>query len=198
MDDDYDPTNDDLNLSFIFRLESLNAVHIDIPLFSVNREARRNVLTWVQKQGRIELHLPGERYPAVFARKFDSKCDLLYVPLDRLDAFIREVDDRLYEPDLFEKIVHCKCAEVTRLAVPAELFRSKVAYGLADILVTIFIPTSPSFFRKLKRSVYPSHLLTIYRTNTSALSKCYLSFLTRRKNWSMLALNLYRYSSGGS
>lgn len=124
-DEGYDPENDENNLNFEFRHDLLDDIQFEIPLVSVNREARGIALTWVREQG-IEIRPRGDRQYPVLVRPFDPMRDALYIALDKWDDFLCEPDDRQFQPDLFELLVDIK-SDLTRIAVPEALLRSEVA-----------------------------------------------------------------------
>ena len=124
-DEGHDPDNDENNLKFEFRHDLLDDIRFEMALVHVNCEARDLALAWVREQG-IEVR-PYEEAPSpVFVRPFDPTRDALYVPLDQWDDFLGEPDYRFSQPDLFERFVDCT-SDLTRVAVPAALLRSKAA-----------------------------------------------------------------------
>lgn len=133
-DEEYDPKNHELNLNFEFRHDLLDVVQFKVPLFFVNREARNIALAWVREHG-IEIRARENRQSPVFVCPFNPIRDVLYIALDKWDEFLREPDDRCFQPDLLEQFINVKPADVTRIAVPEALFRSEVAAALAEILV---------------------------------------------------------------
>ena len=175
-DEEYDSTNDELNLNFEFRHDLLDVVQFEVPLFFVNREARNIALAWMSEHG-IEIRAREDRRSPVFVCPFDPIRDVLYITLDKWDEFLREPDDRCFEPDLFEKLISVNSADVRRIAVPEALLRTEVAAALAEILViTILV----SFLFRLKaRSV--SDLRKTHRIGISLNSKCYLLSSTRSR-----------------
>ncbi len=124
-DNAYDAENDENNLNFEFRHDLLDNAEFDVPLAFVNHEARAIALAWIREQG-IEIRRRGDRQFPIFVRPFDPAHDALYVPLDKWDDFLREPDDRLFQPDLFEKRVDIE-PRITRIAVSETLLRSEVA-----------------------------------------------------------------------
>ncbi|KAL9097658.1 MAG: hypothetical protein Q9163_006314 [Psora crenata] len=113
------------NLDFEFRHDLLDKVQFEVPLVFVNREAHGIALAWVREQG-IEIRPRRDRQYPDFVRAFDPIRDALYVALDKWDAFICEPDTRLFLPDLFDTLIDIK-SDLTRLAVPEALLRSKAA-----------------------------------------------------------------------
>jgi len=141
-DEEYDPMDHELNLNFEFRHDLLDVVQFEVPLFFVNREARNIALAWVREHG-IEMSAREDRQSPVFVCPFNPIRDVLYIALDKWDEFLREPDDRCFQPDILGQIITVKSADVTRIAVPEALLRGEVAAALADILV---IPFSFFFF----------------------------------------------------
>jgi len=133
-DEEYDPENHEFNLNFEFRHDLLNVVQFKVPLFFVNREARNIALAWVREHG-IEIRAREDRQSPVFVCPFNPIRDVLYIALDQWDEFLREPDDRCFQPDLLGPLINFKAADVTGIAVPEALLRSEVAAALADILV---------------------------------------------------------------
>ncbi|KAI1088671.1 hypothetical protein F5B19DRAFT_411006 [Rostrohypoxylon terebratum] len=124
-DEGYDATNDEHNLNFEFRYDLLDDVQFELPLAFVNREARRVALSWVRERG-LKTRARGDSPYPLFQRPFDPARDALYVPLDKWDEFRCEPDDRLWEPDLYGRLVSIE-TEPTRLAIPEALFRREDA-----------------------------------------------------------------------
>lgn len=143
-DEGHDPDNDENNLNFEFRHDVLDDIRIEIALVHVNHEARDLALAWVREQG-IEIRRREDRPSPVFVRPFDPTRDALYVPLDQWFHFIYELDNRLFQPDLFLRPVDCK-SDLTRVAVPAALLQSEAAslhdmfrylYNLKVLLIVV-------------------------------------------------------------
>ena len=131
-DEGFDPEDDDFNLAFEFRLDLLDDLRFEVPLLSVNREARDFGLAWVHEHS-LELRSGRERtYPYV-VRRFDPERDALYVPFDEWKTFAAEPVDRQFEPDLVNRTINVTC-DLDRIAVPEALLRDseKLAY-LADL-----------------------------------------------------------------
>jgi hypothetical protein len=144
-DEEYDPQDHDLNLNFEFRHDLLDVVQFEVPLFFVNREARDIALAWVREHG-IEIRAREDRQSPVFVCPFNPIRDVLYIALDKWDEFLREPDDRGFQPDLVERLMTVKSADVPCIAVPEALFRNEVAAGLAEILVITILFSFFFFF----------------------------------------------------
>ena len=124
-DEGHDPDNDENNLNFEFRHDLLDDIRFEIALVHVNREARHLALAWIREQG-IEIRPREDRPSPVFVRPFDPTGDALYVSLEQWSKFLYEPDDRLFQPDLFGRLVDCR-SDLTRVAVPAALLQSEAA-----------------------------------------------------------------------
>lgn len=92
-DPEWDP-NEDLNLQLNMSYDLLDHVQVEVPLFSVNWEARVIALTWMREQ-KITLHFHKDKQNWVFTRPFDPMMDALYVPMDKIDEFFIEPHDRM-------------------------------------------------------------------------------------------------------
>ncbi|KAI0880279.1 uncharacterized protein GGS22DRAFT_175631 [Annulohypoxylon maeteangense] len=124
-DEGFDPSNDEHNLNFEFRYDLLDDVQFELPLAFVNREARDIALAWAREQGFKARPRKDSQYP-LFQRPFDPSRDGLFVPYDKWDEFRCEPDDRLWEPDLYGKLVSIE-TDPTCIAIPEELFRKEEA-----------------------------------------------------------------------
>ena len=137
-DKGYDSENDENNLNLEFRHDFLYDIHFELPLVSVNREARALALAWAREQGVTKRPRDDGRAP-VFVRSFDPMRDALHVSLDKWDDFLSEPDDRLFEPDLSGQLVDIK-SDIRRIAVPEALLRNELTSvaWLADIFQYFF------------------------------------------------------------
>ncbi|KAM0800501.1 hypothetical protein BDR22DRAFT_852066 [Usnea florida] len=149
-DEEYDHDNDKYNLLFEFRHDLLDDIRFEIALFHVSLEARDLTLAWIREQG-MEIRPYEDRSSPVFVRPFDPKRDALYIPLDQWDNFLGEPNDRLSQPDLFGQFSFYN-SDLTRVAVPAALLRSKAAslpeifrfhYHLKVLLIVVDPPPDP-------------------------------------------------------
>ncbi|KAI9722706.1 MAG: hypothetical protein M1812_001637 [Candelaria pacifica] len=134
-DEGYDPENDEHNLTFEFRHDLLDDVQFEVPLLLVNREARSMAVAWVLAQGTKIRPCKNRKYP-VFMRPFNPIRDALYIPVDKWNDFLREPDDRLFQPDLVDQLVDTK-SDITRIAVPEALLR-KEAGMLSEVFRHFF------------------------------------------------------------
>lgn len=78
------------NLDYQFRRGLRNAIHFEMPLMFVNREARDIALAWAQPEG-IAM-LARDKQDPVFARPFNPVRDILYVPLEYWDDLLDDLD----------------------------------------------------------------------------------------------------------
>ncbi|KAI2467398.1 hypothetical protein F4781DRAFT_310927 [Annulohypoxylon bovei var. microspora] len=124
-DEGFDPSNDENNLNFEFRYDLLDDTQFQMPLAFVNREAHSIARAWTHEQG-IKMRPRGNGQYPFFQRPFDPSRDALFVPLEKWDEFRCEPDDRLWEPDLYGRLVDIK-TEPTRIAIPNALFRKEGA-----------------------------------------------------------------------
>ncbi|KAF4225144.1 hypothetical protein CNMCM6457_008502 [Aspergillus fumigatiaffinis] len=112
----YDPT-DPSHPHFYFDPELLDHVEVNVPLFFVNREARRIALAWCHEQG-ISLRFARNQQSLIFSRPFNSKHDVLYVPLDQWDGFLCEPYDQMFTPEWTGQSVSTYALELGVIAVP--------------------------------------------------------------------------------
>jgi hypothetical protein len=115
----YDPTNPS-HPDFYFSPELLDHVEVNVPLFFVNREARRIALAWCREQG-ISIRFSGSQQSPIFARPFNSKHDVLYIPLDEWDDFLSEPYDHMFR---FSHDITTYALELGGMAVPEVQFQS--------------------------------------------------------------------------
>ncbi|KAI4153186.1 MAG: hypothetical protein LQ340_002472 [Diploschistes diacapsis] len=103
-----------------------------MPLFFVNREARKIALAWIRANG-IKMRAGTERQPLVFAHPFSPVRDVLFIAAENRDEFLSEPDNRMFEGDLLAKFTYIQF-EVTRVAITEALLRSEATAAFADIL----------------------------------------------------------------
>jgi hypothetical protein len=82
-------------LEFVFRHEWLE-IHIEVPLASVNREARSVALPRIRELGLVTKSRSGQ-FP-VFVRKFNPDEDAIYVKPGQLDDVIMDAHKPQYDP----------------------------------------------------------------------------------------------------
>ncbi|KAH8694215.1 hypothetical protein BGW36DRAFT_430234 [Talaromyces proteolyticus] len=119
-DEEYDPNNEENNLNFEFHHDRLDPLHVEVPLFFVNQEARSFALSWISEQG-LKTRFDKEKQSLVFIRPFDPQRDTLYVSQEKWDEFHCEPFDRVFEADLENKNIGTPAPVFTRLAVSDEL-----------------------------------------------------------------------------
>lgn len=117
--------NEYLNLRFGFRHDLLDHVQVEMPLFSVNREARLIALVWMHKQN-INIRFRKDKQCYVFTRPFDPMVYVLYIAIDEIGDFSVEPIHRLGEPDLDGQGISAHSPEIRRIAVPVALFPDNV------------------------------------------------------------------------
>lgn len=121
-------------LALEFRHDRLGRTVLDTPLTSVSREARDVALAWAAEQDAVEILRVMRRessssstcgrgpLPPLLVRRFDPRCDVLYVSLDDWHRFYTEPHDRAFEPDMIGRD-HAVASQVTRVAVPEAFIR---------------------------------------------------------------------------
>ena len=135
-----------LKAHYKYRHDMLDAAQVKIPIFFVNREARRIALAWIYKHN-IQIRdftRKHESLPApVFVKPFDPKDDTLYIAINRWTVFFHDPVHRWLGVPWISRMVCIHPASITRIAIPKALFRGKckVAAQLAELLV-ITIPFS--------------------------------------------------------
>lgn len=160
--DENDPENDESNVNFKYRHDLLDVVQLEVPLFFVSREARRIALAWVREHG-IEIRAREDRRSPVFVCPFNPVRDVLYIAVDKWNEFLCEPHDRMCQPDMVEKYIHSEAVNITRIAIPEELFRGEgeVAAAIAEIMVVTISFSFLCIFLTCKT----------YRNSISAYSK---------------------------
>lgn len=107
-----DPNGEDLYMEFDTNL--LEPLRVELPLYSVNREARDVVAKYLQQQDLVARRGSSEYE---FLRHFDSRLDTMFVPTEDVDTFIMDLIERRHEPDLLERFVGTSSPILPRLAV---------------------------------------------------------------------------------
>lgn len=123
-DPEYDPINADLNLNYEFHHALLYSAQVSVPIFSVCREARAVARAWMRDHGFRVRHIKSGGL-LIFTRDFDPRTDVLYVPRDRWDDFVREPFDRQFEPDLLDRNMGCPPPRFTRVAIAEGVLRNE-------------------------------------------------------------------------
>lgn len=128
----------DRNLLYDFRHELLDHVQLDVPLFSVNREARRVAWAWMRKNN-IKLRFGKDKkrkdqYSWIFTRPFDPAMDVLYIYMGHMGDFYVEGFETLEDleeqeqPDLVAAGGVDVDPDITRIAVSALFFHDQFSY----------------------------------------------------------------------
>lgn len=113
-----DPNGEDLYLRFDTIL--LEPLRIQLPLYSVNREARNVTLEYLQKHKATVSRISRAAFEIL--RPFDARSDIMFLPTADIEAFVMEPIDRLHEPDLLGRHVGSSDPALPRLAVTTEGF----------------------------------------------------------------------------
>lgn len=110
-----DPNGEDLYLRFDPSL--LEPLHIELPLHSVNREARDVAIKYAHQQGLIASR-SSTQSELEFLRAFDPRADTVFLPTPAdVEGFIKELIDRIVEPDMLERYVGTSTPALSRLAI---------------------------------------------------------------------------------
>ena len=143
-----DPNGEDLQLRFEPTL--LPPLRVELPLYSVNHEARGVAIKYLQKQGlvvaRDSAHSGFE-----FLRHFDTETDTVFLPTARVEEFVTEPIDRMHQPDLADRFLGSSRPALSRLAITSAGLESLKGDALAtlfdfggtiDILYVVDVPGS--------------------------------------------------------
>ncbi|KAI1338266.1 hypothetical protein F5Y15DRAFT_137258 [Xylariaceae sp. FL0016] len=157
----YHPGRYSLNLELEFRYHELEPVACEVPLLFVSREAREVAARWARRlglhmaRGNIrredgttdELSGRGEschRGKPLFGRPMSAAHDALYVPQELWEPFLVEVGNRLFEPDLIDKMVslstslaHLAIAEALLLAEAANIHEIFYVWPNIQVLLVV-------------------------------------------------------------
>jgi hypothetical protein len=95
-----------------FNFSLIESLSIELPLYSVNHEARGIALEYINKQKLVQ-----SGTQAVFLRSFNTTTDTVFLPADRIRDFLAESVERMMEPDLFDRIMIFTAQALPRLAV---------------------------------------------------------------------------------
>lgn len=133
VDEGFEPTHE-TNLYLTFQEELLDPVLFEIPLLFVNREARIVAQQWLTRHG-IDSYQSKDDHSIVFACRFNTDRDSLYVDHDALSYFIVEPGEREFALDLTGKPLMFSPASVKHLALPVTVFLPEMGYELVYVLV---------------------------------------------------------------
>ena len=149
--------------------DQFDAIQVEVPLFSVNHEARSIALPWLWKH-RILIWVCRSQneqlQPPVLERCFDPKYDLLYVATDDWDDFFCEANDRCFETDLIDKYLCTHSSRIKSLTIPLAVIQSEEEFSsLLSEQVVILIASAPLIY----------NILTCmnHRRSIIACSECY-------------------------
>ncbi|KPM46254.1 hypothetical protein AK830_g268 [Neonectria ditissima] len=112
-------------VNLVFRLELLNQVEVDIPLFLVNREAHSVAMAWLRDQD-IKKHYDADQKLQYFSRPFDAKRDAVCIPRDKFYDFCDEPMGRLSDPEVFGRTFFAM-SNMRRIAVPEGLLKTEAS-----------------------------------------------------------------------
>ncbi|CAF9906646.1 MAG: hypothetical protein GOMPHAMPRED_004831 [Gomphillus americanus] len=132
VDEGFEPTHE-TNLYLTFQEELLDPVLFEIPLLFVNREARIVAQQWLTRHG-IDSYQSKDDHSIVFACRFNTDRDSLYVDHDALSYFIVEPGEREFALDLTGKPLMFSPASVKHLALPVTVFLPEMGYELVYVL----------------------------------------------------------------
>ena len=138
--------DDEATVHVFYRHDMLDAVQVKIPLLFVNHEAHHMVLAWAHKQNtqlRIYTYEQGGSRIPTLVRPFDAFQDVLYIPVDEWKNFNMEPWDRMFQPDVMDRMV-CTHPILKKIAIPEALLYADSEVG-AFLNETIVIST-PSHF----------------------------------------------------
>ncbi|KAM3509918.1 hypothetical protein MY11210_006108 [Beauveria gryllotalpidicola] len=115
-----------------FRTDLLGSDNrFQMPLVSVNREARSIALDWLDKHGFDTKNLHHHHH--IMTRPFDCDSDALYISAEKWREFLDEPSNRMRERDLSNRNVEIH-PNVTRFAVSESFFtRADLLKSLPDI-----------------------------------------------------------------
>jgi hypothetical protein len=113
--------NDNMNWYFQWHSNLLDTPHVDIPLLSVNREARSFALESIRKSSnRMGLHFKESGGRSYLTRPWSLYEDILYVPAGQIRQFGNDPHDRMRQPDMQDRYYSGGDAPIN-IAVPEEV-----------------------------------------------------------------------------
>lgn len=157
-----DSSGEDLYLKFDTSL--LDPLRVEIPLYTVNREARDVARKYIREQNLVPSPGSISGSEIWFLRFFDHRTDAMFLPNIDIDAFVAEPVDRAFEPDLVGRNYSIHQPTLPRLAITP----LGVDVMLAELLEGTLDPHSP------KNPVYVIELAeanTNFRVNHGDTSK---------------------------
>ena len=111
-----DPNGEDLY--FKFNASRLEPLHIDLPLYSVNQEARDITLEWLHNRRAAVSRTNRNAYAVL--RPFRPGSDIMFVPANKLEAFVTEPADHVNEPEMVGRYFGTSDTALRRFAVTPE------------------------------------------------------------------------------
>jgi hypothetical protein len=104
-----------------FDTDRLEPLHVALPLYSVNREARSITVKWLQEQrATIPRSSSSSSNAYEFLRPFRPTTDAVFVPTAKVEHFVMELVDRPFEPDMLDRNFGTSDPALSRLAVMPE------------------------------------------------------------------------------
>ncbi|SMQ54481.1 unnamed protein product [Zymoseptoria tritici ST99CH_3D7] len=145
-----DPNGEDLDLRFDPGL--LKELHIMLPLFHVNREARDVATKYIRMH---KLVTRQGSAGAGYFRRFDPKTDIMFLPASHIDAFVSEHQTLLHEdPEMEGRYVGTSFPILKRLAITVagfEAFRGDLLeeffeyVGPVSTICIVELPSNSTF-----------------------------------------------------
>jgi hypothetical protein len=114
-----------------FRYDMLNSPQFDVPLLTVNHEARQIALAWICKNNLILRSCRNTGYPLI-VRQFEPKRDVLYFPLEEWNRTHLDFNTRLFQGDLLDEVLTYS-GKVRMFAVPETFPMSELAKVPEDL-----------------------------------------------------------------
>jgi hypothetical protein len=111
-----DPDGEDLH--FIFDYSLLEQLHIELPLYSVNQEARNVTLEWLQHHRAIISRRSSSVYEIL--RSFNCRTDIMFVSAAKVEDFVVEPIERPHVPDMIGRHFSSAYTALRRIAVSSD------------------------------------------------------------------------------
>lgn len=121
-----DPSGEDLN--FKFDTSRLEPLHIELPLYSVNQEARDVTLEWLQQHRETVSRTASNVYKVL--RPFDYRTDIIFVPTAKAEEFVMEPVERTQVPEMIGRHFSSAGIALQRIAVTSDGLQFLKADGL--------------------------------------------------------------------
>jgi hypothetical protein len=130
-----DPDPNGENLQARFDTSQLEPLHIPVPLYSVNREARGVAIKYLSKH-RLVASLNRTQYGFEIVRHFDPQIDTIFLPAADAYVFGGEPGDRFHVPEMFDRYVSWPYVALPRLATTLSGFEILKKDSLDAFLTT--------------------------------------------------------------